>query len=117
MLQQLSELITAVEKDADSGKRTDSQTPFQLYDNTVADVTNNVMLLRNGDKFSCDIRLITANSLFTDDEYICSAAYKDINDMISKSTLISGRLRQQRYQFFQNIRNRIDKLKSWKLES
>jgi hypothetical protein len=115
MLQQLSELITEVEKDADSGKRTDRQTLFKLYINTVADVPNNVMLLRNGDKFSCDIRLITANSLFTDDKNICSAAHKEINDLISKSILISGRLRQQRCQFFQNIRDKIEELKSWSL--
>jgi hypothetical protein len=70
------------------------------------------MLLRNGDKFSCDIRLITANSLFTDDEHICSAAYKDINDLISKSMLISGGLKLQRCRFFQNIRGKIDELKN-----
>jgi hypothetical protein len=109
LLKQLSELISTVEKEASEGRRRNQQTPFELYISTV-DVTNNIILIRNGKKFTCDIRLFTANCLFIDEEHFCSDIYKEINDFISTSLLVSHRLKQERCQFFKDLQNQITEL-------
>jgi hypothetical protein len=109
LLKQLSELINIIETDAGEGKRTDKKTPFHLYISPV-DIANNIMLIRKGDKFNCDIRLFTAHSLFTGDEDVCLDIYKEINNLISKSMLVSSRLQQERCHFFQNMQDKISGL-------
>jgi hypothetical protein len=109
LLKQLLELTRTVEKEAGAGTRKNQQASFYLYVSPV-DVSNNIILIRNGKKTDCDIRLYTANSLFTNDENICSDICKDINDLISKSMLISHRLKQERSLFFENMQNKINYL-------
>ncbi|MDR0681671.1 MAG: hypothetical protein LBG15_07490 [Dysgonamonadaceae bacterium] len=109
LLKQLLELTRIVEKEAGAGTRKNQQASFYLYVSPV-DVTNNIILIRNGKKTDCDIRLYTANSLFTNDEKICSDICKDINELISKSMLISHRLKQERSLFFENMQNKINDL-------
>jgi hypothetical protein len=111
ILKQLSELIYAVEKDADKGIRINQQTNFNLYISPI-DVITNIILLQNGDRFSCDIRLFTANSLFVNNEIFCTCIYKEIINLISKSLLVSARLKQERCDFFKDMHNQIDDMKT-----
>jgi hypothetical protein len=109
LLQQLSELMYTIEKNADEGIRQDEQTPFEMYICPL-DIPHNIMIIRNGDKFNCDIRLFTANSFFIDNERVCSDVYKEVNDLISKSMLVSVRLKHERCKFFQTLQNKIAEL-------
>jgi hypothetical protein len=111
LLEQLSELIDTVQKDAGKGTRINQQTIFNLYISPV-DMANNIILIQNNDKFSCDIRLFTASSLFTGDEYFCSNIHKEISSLISNSMLVSARLKQERCLFFKNMQNKINGLKT-----
>jgi hypothetical protein len=106
LLEQLSKLISTVEKNAASKSRGNKQSPFNLYINH-ANIVSNIILIRNGDKFDCDIRLFTANSLLTSDEPLCSDVRKYIDDMILKSVLVSGRLEYERCEFFQTMHDKI----------
>ncbi|MDR1886390.1 MAG: hypothetical protein LBQ70_00605 [Prevotellaceae bacterium] len=109
LLKQLSELVNTVKKDAGTGNKGDNKAPFYLYVSPV-DVGNNIMLTREGNKFNCDIPLFTVNSIFTDDESICSDIHQWINDLISKSRLVSTRLEQERCGFFQILQSKLDNL-------
>lgn len=111
LLKQLSELIDAVEKDACEGERANGKAPFCLYRST-ADITHNIMLISKGGKFNCDIRLFTASSLITNDSNVCSTVHKEMDDLISKSILISTKLKHERCLFFQNMQNEIASLRS-----
>jgi hypothetical protein len=105
LLKQLSELINTVEENA-AAKSRGKQSRFYLYISPV-DIMNNIILMRNGNKSYCDIRLYTANSLFTDNEHVVSDIDKEINNLMSKSILVSGQLKHERCEFFQNIRDQI----------
>jgi hypothetical protein len=109
LLKQLSELVHTVEKDARAGNRGHQKAPFSMYLSPV-DFRNNIMLIRKGNKFSCDVQLFSAVSLFIEDEYVCTDIHRWINDFISKSMLVSGRLDRERCMFFQTVQDKINGL-------
>jgi hypothetical protein len=109
LFEQLTNIINTMEKDACKGHRGDKATSFYLYISPT-NIENDIMLVRNVDKFNCCIELFTVNRLFTGDEHICSDIYKKMNDLISKSMLVSTRLELERCRFFQAIRNKMESL-------
>jgi hypothetical protein len=111
LLKHLSELIKTVEKDADEGNRKNKKSLFSLYISPV-DVANNIMLIRNGCQFDCDIRLFAANSFFIKDNSVCYDIHKEINDLKSRSILVSARLKHERRMFFRNMQDEISCLTS-----
>jgi hypothetical protein len=110
LLNQLSGLLDTVYTYAENGcKGQTEKTPFDLYICSV-DLENNFMLTRRGDCLACTIKLYTVNSIFTDNIELCKETEKWINDLILKSTLISGTSVKERFRFFQTSKNKIESL-------
>jgi hypothetical protein len=111
LLNSLSELLDTVNVCAVSGhKGNKKQTPFALYVCSV-DMENNFMLTRHGDRHVCTIKLYTVNSIATDSEAVCRETGKWINDLMLKSTLISGKTSErERFRFFQTAKNKVSEL-------
>ena len=110
LLHQLMEVMNIVKKNADSGfKAENMKTPFSLYLCNV-DFENNFMLIKRGEKMSCTIRLFTVNSIVTDNKDLCVETAKWIDDLISKSFLISGTSYRERMRFFHSSKNKIEGL-------
>jgi len=108
LLNQLTELMDKVEKFANEGfKGRERKTPFSIYLCSV-DFENNFMLIKRGNKMSSTIRLFTVNSIVTENEALCSETAKWIDDLISKSILISGTSGRERFRFFQSSHNKIE---------
>jgi len=103
-------MMETIKKYADAGCKGDNnKTPFSLYLCPV-DLENNFMLIKKGKKMSCTIKLYTINSITTDDIKLCSEVTKWIDNMISKSILISEVSVKERIMFFQSSKKKIDKL-------
>jgi hypothetical protein len=107
LLRQLSELISTVENEADNGKRRNEQTPFHLHISPI-DITDNILLIRNDNKYNCYVRLFAATNFYTNDADFCSDIRREITDLTSMSALVSARLKHERRQFFQNMRDKIN---------
>ena len=110
LLGQLTNLLDAVKQYADDGyKEAEKETPFSLYICSV-DLGNDFMLTKRGTHWSCNIKLYTINSMATENESLCSEMSKWIDDLISKSILISGASARERNRFYQSSKNKIDNL-------
>ena len=106
LLEQLSQLMESIQKDAEKGYKGDKRTPFALYLSSV-DLANNFMVARIGDRLSCSIKMYIINSITTENPTVCAEAEKWIRDLISKSILISGSSGRERFRFFQTSLNKI----------
>jgi hypothetical protein len=111
LLDQLSSLLETVGACAVNGHKGDgARTPFSLYVCSV-DLENNFMLTRYGDRRVCTIKLYTVNSIATDNAAMCRETEKWINDLMLKSTLISGGSSgRERFRFFQTAKNKVAEL-------
>jgi hypothetical protein len=110
LLNQLMEVMNDISKYAGEGyKGNFEKTPFYLYLCNV-DFENNFMLIKRDGELSCTIRLYTVNSIITDHKALCSETAKWIEDLISKSTLISKASARERLRFFQSSKNKIEGL-------
>jgi hypothetical protein len=109
LLNQLMQLLKTIHKYAEDGYKSEKRTPYSLYLCSV-DLENNFMLTKSSGRLACNIKLFTVNSIATDNEALCAETEKWINDLISKSILISGASVKERFKFFQVSRNRIDTL-------
>ena len=110
LLEQLAQLMDCIAKDAERGhKEEDKKTPFSLYLCSV-DFENNFFLTRREGKLACTIKLYTVNSIATDNEPLCLETQKWVEDLISKSILISGTSGKERFRFFQTSKNKIESL-------
>lgn len=107
LLNQLTQLIDTVNKYAEDGcKGSEKNIPYSMYICHV-DLENNFMLTKTRDQLSCNIKLYTINSLITDNDALCKETEKWIDDLISKSVLISGTSGKERFRFFQSSKNKI----------
>jgi hypothetical protein len=109
LLEQLSALITTVEKEADSGKRINTKKSFKLYIYPI-EIEENIIMIQNGDKFDCNVRLFTANNFLYRNYSTCHECHQEINALISKSFLISVTLKKERSRFFQTMQTKISDL-------
>jgi hypothetical protein len=109
LLEQLSAFITTVEKEADSGKRINTKKSFKLYVYPI-EVEENIIMIQNGNKFDCNIRLFPANSFLFRNYRIYHECHQEINALISKSLLISVNMKKERSQFFQTLQAGISEL-------
>jgi hypothetical protein len=111
LLNQLQEMLEMINGYAVEGCKGDLvKAPFALYLCNV-DVENNFMLVKRKETMSCTIRLFTINSIVTENESFCFETDKWINDLISKSILISGGTSaRERIRFFQHSKNKIGEL-------
>ena len=110
LISQLTELMNTVKKYADVAcKGGNKKTSFSLYLCSV-DLENNFMLIKRGENMSCNIKLYTVNSIATENKSLCMETAKWLDDLISKSILISGASTKERFRFFQTSKNKIDGL-------
>ncbi|MDR0431093.1 MAG: helix-turn-helix transcriptional regulator [Tannerellaceae bacterium] len=110
LLNQLSDIINSISRFARNGFK-GQDTPFSMYICSV-DLENNFMLTRRGDKWTCMIKLYTVNSIATDNVLLCRETEQWINDLIGKSTMISGGSSQKNhFLFFQKCKDKIEELR------
>ncbi|MDR2773356.1 MAG: hypothetical protein LBC19_01205, partial [Tannerella sp.] len=75
------------------------------------DLENNFMLTRHGDRRVCTIKLYTVNSVATDNEAVCRETEIWINDLMLKSTPVSGKTSgRERFRFFRTAKNKVSEL-------
>ena len=110
LLNQLNELIGNVNRFATDGyKEEDRKAPYSLYLCNV-DFENNFMLIKREETMSCTVRLFTVNSIVTEHEALCAETAKWIQNLISKSVLVSGASTKERIRFFKASRNKVEGL-------
>jgi hypothetical protein len=117
LLSQLSQLLDTVHEYVKDGYKDGEKRKifFNLYVCSV-DFENNFMLTRRENHLACTVKLYTVNSMTTDNMAFCHETRKWINDLILKSTLISGTSVKEQFRFFQTSKNKIDALVN-KIES
>src|SRR6476661_13796 len=109
----LEQLVLHIEKQADAGSKFDiedaskkSLSSFQLYYNEVILGDNSVMVTVNDTKM-----VFIAHNIFnfmaTTDVRFCENTYKNVQNLMKKSTLISNVSERERAQFFHYLRSRI----------
>jgi hypothetical protein len=106
LLEQLAELVDTIKKYATAGNKGNMKTPFFMFLCSI-DINHDSMLLRNGDKLIYNIPLFAGNDIVSNDMSVCDIAEKRINNLMSKSTLISEVSSKERFQFFQTLQNKI----------
>ncbi|MDR2138076.1 MAG: hypothetical protein LBP50_00765 [Tannerella sp.] len=111
LLRQLLELLDGVSLSAQTGyKDPERRTPFSLYLCSI-DPGSNMMLIRCGSEWTCTVKLYTINRVTTNNITLCEETRKWINNLILKSTLISGGTSErERLNFFRTAKDRVEAL-------
>ncbi len=115
---QLEEEIKTIQKQAELGAKnienpiTDN---FKLYYCEI-EIGNNCILTKKADNKTVYLSFHTFNKLATVHTKFCDDTFKWLNNIIKKSSLISGVSEKQRYMFFKKVFEKISKLKA-KLEA
>jgi hypothetical protein len=92
---------------SDGYKESNTKTTVQVYHCSV-DVENYFMLIRNDHSLSCLTRLYAGNSIVTENEFVCVQVQRWIENLISKSILISGDgAFKERKQFLDSLRTKV----------
>jgi hypothetical protein len=111
--QRLEQLVLHIEKQADAGFKFDSDdgakkplSAFQLYYNEVILGDNSVTVMVNNSKM-----VFIAHNIFnymaTTDVRFCENTYRNMQNLMKKSTLISHVSERERARYFQYLRSRI----------
>ena len=114
IIEQTYKMIDLIQKQAEVGaktldiKHTDN---FQMY-HTDIQIGNNCVLVTAGEQKMVYIRHQTFNTLRSTNPNFCKETEQWLNNEIRKAMPISGVAEKQRYQFFQKVRHKIDKLAS-----
>ena len=82
---------------------------FKLYVSDI-ELTNNSILINVGSGQVVYLSQFSYNTMKTRNDVYCKSTEAWANNIIKKSTLISGVSEKQRFQFFQNINKQIDDL-------
>lgn len=82
---------------------------FKLYLSDI-ELNNNCQLITIGDFQSVSLGHLSFSSMTTNNESYCKKTEQWLNNIIKKSTLVSGSAEKQRFQFFQNANKMIDSL-------
>jgi transcriptional regulator with XRE-family HTH domain len=112
IIEQTYKMIDLIQKQAEVGsktldiKHTDN---FQMY-HTEIQIGNNSVLVTAGEQKMVYIRHQTFNTLRSTNPNFCRETEQWLHNEIRKAVPISGVAEKQRYQFFQKIRQKIDKL-------
>jgi hypothetical protein len=111
LLSQLANLLDSVQQYAIDGfKDAERKIPFSMYVCSTS-IENNILLAKYRNNFFCSVKLYLNNSIET---YNSTHGYETkrwIDDMISKSTLISGGTSaKERLRFFGSSKTRIQQL-------
>ncbi|MDR1454044.1 MAG: hypothetical protein LBJ01_00155, partial [Tannerella sp.] len=111
LLRQLLELLDGVSRSTETGYKDDQKrTPFFLYICSI-DPGSNIILARHGSEWACTVKLYAVNSITTSNAALCDSTRKWINNLILKSTLISGGTSErERFRFFQASKDKVEAL-------
>jgi hypothetical protein len=111
LLRQLTELLDRVNRSAEAGyKDVERRTPFALYNCSVNPGSNMVLIRRDG-RWICTVKLYTVNNVTTNNIALNGETRKWINNLILKSTLISGGTSErERIRFFQTLKDKVETL-------
>lgn len=82
---------------------------YQLYISEI-ELTNNCVLINVGQMQAVYLGHFSFSTMSTRNDIYCKKTESWINNLIRKSTLISGVAEKQRYQFFRKAYDKIDKL-------
>ncbi len=103
LMQLTTELQEKVEKGAKDGQAAGN---LSFYVSDVA-LENNFMILTSDSLNDCLLRLFSANGMIVNNHTYCIETEKWFNNLLDKSTLISGSSKKERHAFFQVLRNKI----------
>lgn len=105
---QLKKIVDELEFQVENGKKDDNNSAsVNFYISDVA-LENNYLLITNNNNYLCYIQLFSINGMKTYNPNFCKFTEKWINNIIKKSTLISGSAQKSRYLFFKTIRQKVD---------
>jgi hypothetical protein len=105
---QLIQAIELIEKQSEKGfKDGDTQKiPFQLYISPT-ELPNDVSIMKHDESNTALIKLYTINNISTTNEYFCTEVEKWIQNNMLKSLLISGASERERFNFFNQQKNKV----------
>ncbi|SFE55507.1 helix-turn-helix domain-containing protein [Thermoflexibacter ruber] len=112
IIEQTYKLIDLIQKQAEAGSKTldiRNRDNFLMY-HTEIQIGNNCVLVTAGEQKMVYIRHQTFNTLRSTNPNFCKETQQWLQNEIRKSLPISGVAEKQRYQFFQKIKQKIDKL-------
>ncbi len=90
-------------------KATEQDSNYRLYISEI-ELTNNCVLVNVGPTQAVYLGHFSFSTMSTRNEAYCKKTEGWLNNIIKKSTLISGVAEKQRYQFFKNMHEKIDRL-------
>jgi hypothetical protein len=105
-------MIDLIQKQVELGAKTldrKNMDNFQMY-HTEIQIGNNCVLVKAGEQKMVYIRHQTFNTLRSTNPNFCAETEQWLHNEIRKAMPISGVAEKQRYQFFQKIKQKIDKL-------
>lgn len=117
-IQQMAEVSSKLPEDQNitqtSGEEQDDgreqvKSNFKLYVSDI-ELTNNCVLVNIGNIQAVHLGHFSFSNMTTKNETYCRKTESWLNNIIKKSTLISGVSEKQRFQFFQNVNREIDGL-------
>ncbi|MDR2234282.1 MAG: hypothetical protein LBE56_14305 [Tannerella sp.] len=114
LFSQLNGMLATVRNWTETGKK-DGKKDFKLYI-SATNLANNYILLKNESQTVVGIRLYTVKSIVTRHPAFCMETEKWIENLMKKSTLLSGSSEMEREQFFQRTQREIDRRKEKCLE-
>ncbi|MDR2917608.1 MAG: hypothetical protein LBV74_22680 [Tannerella sp.] len=108
---QLANMLDAVKQLAIDGyKGSVTKTPFSMYACST-NVENDFMMTRNGEEWTCTMKLYAINRITSGNEFLCSETLKWIDSLKAKSILISGNTAfKERFHFFNSEKEKIQLL-------
>ena len=108
---QLADLIDQLKTDAIHGMKNNYKSgKFELYHSEIA-LENNFILIQDKGEAAVFLKLYSINSMFTTNESFCKDTVLWLQNIINKSTPLSGSSQRQCYAFFRHCNNMISETK------
>ena len=107
--EQLLDLMDTLQNWTKKGIKGVNDTPFKFYISEI-DIGNTFILFKKLEKKHCLIRLFTINGLSILDEQFCKETETWLQNLIKRSTLISGTAEKEGFNFFENQKEKIKNL-------
>jgi hypothetical protein len=116
----LSAMLDVVKKQANTGHKylspnKESNKAYQLYISDLLIATNSIVTRKDGKRYSY-LSYNTFNSIKTSNDFFADQTEKWLDNLVSKSTLISVVGEKQRNQFFRGMQQKVAEFKQKMLE-
>jgi hypothetical protein len=117
VLDDLTAEMNNIEQQAENGRKTDLsgeypeiKGPYSLFICDI-EIGSNTVLTRRNETDAIYMGFQTFNTIITTNSKFCADTEFWLQNLIKKSTLISGVSQKQRYRFFQSQKNKINRLR------